>query len=377
ADDTIHSLNAIRALGVAVQEEKNRIRIGGTNGHFIPCLKELNVGNSGTTMRFTTGVASLIEAGELIIRGTPRMHERPMEDLIKSLNELGACVVSLEKKGFPPIKILGGGIKGGKTALKGNVSSQYFSALLLAGIKAKNQVEIKTIGELKSKPYIDLTIDVLENFGATIENQEYDKFIIPPTQEIQGKTLQVEGDYSSASYFLALAAVLPSKIRITNLKKNSKQGDARIVEILEKMGSKIKWGLNHVEVIGHSLKAITIDMKDIPDLVPTIAVLGAFAEGETQITNVGHLRFKESDRLNAIATELKKMGAHVTELEDGLKIARGTIKETEIETYDDHRITMSFAIAALKTGKIRIKNPKSVAKSFPEFFQVIQQIADN
>lgn len=377
AEDTTFSLDAIRTLGVRFQHKKEEIHIEGSNGRLLPQMKELFVGNSGTTMRLVTGVASLIEKGELIIKGNPRMHERPLKELIDALNHLGVDITSLEKPGYPPILIRGGGIKGGSTELSGNVSSQFFSALLLSGTKAKKQVEIKPVGELKSRPYIDMTIEVLREFGAEITNQDYERFVIPPNQQLNGRSYQIEGDYSSASYFFALAAILPGKIRVKNLNRNSQQGDAEFLKILEKMGCQIQFGLDYVEVVGKDLEGISIDMKNVPDLVPTMAVLGAFAEGKTQIQNVEHLRYKESDRLSSLATELKKIGALVEEERDGLTISKGEVKSAEIETYDDHRITMSFAIAGLKTGKLKIRDPQNVAKSFPDFFQLIQRITNS
>ena len=207
-------------------------------------------------------------------------------------------------------------------------------------------------------------------------NQNHQRFIIPPNQELNGRTYQIEGDYSSASYFFALAAVLPGKIRVMNLRKDSRQGDVTFLKILKEMGCKINAGLDFIEVTGQTLKGITIDMKNMPDLVPTLAILGAFAEGETQILNVEHLRYKESNRIKALVTELRKMGARVTEHEDGIVISKDQVKNAEINTYNDHRITMSFAIAGLKTGKLTIKNPQNVSKSFPNFFQIIQTLFD-
>ncbi|NVM01084.1 MAG: 3-phosphoshikimate 1-carboxyvinyltransferase [Candidatus Helarchaeota archaeon] len=377
SDDTNYSIKACSAFGPKIENIKGDLHITGMDYPLKNPLNEIYVGNSGTTMRFITSYSALMKNNQVKIYGNKRMNERPIGDLIHALNDLGVKTYSINKNNCPPIIVEGGGIRGGRTTLKGDISSQFFSSLLISCVKAENDVEIHTLGALKSRPYIDLTIDTIRYFEGEIKNENYKKFTIPANQQYIPKEFIIEGDFSSASYFLGIAAVLGGKIRINNLNFSSSQGDKIFLDILKKMGCKIKYGKNWIEVEGTDLHGITIDMKDYPDLVPTLAVVGAYAKGETYIQNVEHLKYKETDRIKALATELKKIGSQIEELPTGLIIKKGKTRAAEINTYDDHRIAMSFAIAALKTGKIVIKDIECVSKSFPNFFNLVENIIES
>jgi len=374
SDDTLYTIKACSAFGSKIDRINDDLRIKGKLCPLDHPKHEIYVGNSGTTMRFISSYSALMKNNRIKILGNERMNQRPIGDLIFALKNLGVKIYSINNNNCPPVIVEGGGIKGGKTELKGDKSSQFISSLLVSCIKANSDVEITTIGEIKSKPYIDLTIDVIRHFGGVIINKNYKKFIVPGNQRYHSQKFFIEGDFSSASYFFGIAAVLRGKVKINNLFYNSSQGDKKFLDILQTMGCKVKYGTNWIELHGDELNGISIDMKDHPDLVPTLAILGAFAKGETHIYNIKHLRYKETDRIKAISTELKKIGAYVKELPDGLIIKKDVFKDAIIETYDDHRIAMSFAIAALKTGKITIKNIECVSKSFPNFFKIIEEI---
>lgn len=374
SEDIIYTIDACSAFGPKIVRNDDKLQIKGKKCPLDNPRHDIYIGNSGTTMRFISSYSALMEDNKVQIFGNKRMNERPIGDLIRSLKDLGVNIYSINNNDSPPIVVEGGGIRGGKTNLSGGKSSQFLSSLLISCIKAKENVEIHTIGEIKSKPYIDLTLDTIRYFGGNIINEEYKKFIIPENQEYVSKEYNIEGDFSSASYFFGMAAVLGGKIKINNLNYNSSQGDKRFLDILEKMGCHIKYGANWIEVEGNDLNGISVDMKDYPDLVPTLAVVSAFAKGQTYIQNVEHLRYKETDRIKALANELKRIGADVKELPDGLIISKGKIKSTKINTYDDHRIAMSFTIAALKTGKLLIKDVECVSKSFPNFYEIIKDI---
>ncbi len=377
SDDTNYSIMACSAFGPKIKKLNSNLQIIGKECPLNPPLHKIYVGNSGTTMRFIASYSALMKNNQVEIIGDNRMNERPIGDLIHALKDLGVNIYSINKNDCPPIIVEGGGIRGGITNLRGEKSSQFFSSLLISCVKAKKDVEIHSFSAIKSRPYIDLTLDTIKHFGGEVINEEYKKFFIPANQQFISKEYTIEGDFSSASYFFGIAAVLRGKIKINNLNYNSSQGDKIFLDILKKMGCRIKYGQSWIEVEGDDLNGISIDMKDYPDLVPTLAVIGAFAEGKTHIQNVEHLKYKETDRLKALATELKKIGAQVEELPTGLIIKKGKFKTAEINTYNDHRIAMSFTIASLKTGKVVIKDTECVSKSFPSFFQIIKNVIKN
>ncbi len=370
SEDTMLMISALKKFGAEIKIKDKDFIVYGTNGNLNPA-KKIFVGNAGTTMRFITSLAALSK-GITIITGNARMQQRPIKDLLEALRQLG--ITSESNEGFPPVKIYGGSLNGGNAKLRGNVSSQYLSSLLMCASYAKNSTTINIVGNLTSKPYVDITIDVMKKFRVKVKNINYKKFIIKHNQKYKAINYKIEGDASNASYFFAAAAVAKGKIMVNNINPNSKQGDIKFVDLLRKMGCSIKNGKDSVQVEGRSLKSIDVDMNETPDIVPTLAVTSLFADSVTKIRNVSNLRFKESDRLKALANELRKIGADVKELDDGLEIKRKRLRKAIIETYNDHRMAMSFAIAGLAINGINIKNPGCVAKSFPGFWKKFNEL---
>lgn len=371
SDDTDYMIYALGQFGVRIDKKQNDLAVYGTNGKLASPKNKVFVGNAGTAMRFLTTLASLSQ-GESTITGDKRMQQRPIQDLLDGLQQLG--VKSESNNGLPPVKVYGGNFNGGNIKLKGRTSSQYLSSILMCAPYAKKNVEISIDGDLASKPYADITLGIMKSFGASVKNREHKKFIIKNNIKYKPKIYKVEGDASSASYFFAAAAITKGRVRVNNINPNSKQGDIKFADLLKNMGCSIKKGRDFIEVKGNRLKSISADMNQMPDIVPTLAVTSVFADSTTIIRNVPNLRFKETDRLRALAIELRKIGANIEELHDGLKIKRRRLKKAIIETYNDHRIAMSFAVAGLVINGIRIKNPACVNKSFPDFWERFNEL---
>ncbi len=367
SDDTRHMINALSDFGVMVKKD-NTLIVEGTNGRIKSPQKEIFLGNSGTAMRFLTTFAALAP-GRTVLNGNERMRERPIQDLLDGLRGIGVKAYSKYDTGCPPVVIEGETMIGGRTTLRGDKSSQYFTSIMLCAPYAERDIEIDVIGELTSKPYIDMTIDMMKEFGVDVEKDGYKRFTIRRGQRYHHREYRIEGDASNASYFFAAAAVTGGRVKVTNLNPSSAQGDIRFLDILEKMGCKVIRGKDHIEVIGGKLKGITIDMNSMPDMVQTLAVISLFAEGKTEITNISNLRIKETDRIKALSAELAKAGGLVEESEDGISIIPSSLHGTEVKTYDDHRMAMSFSIIGLKVPGIKIRNPECVSKSFPDFFE--------
>ena len=372
AEDTELTAQALMKLGAGIDWQENTVLVRGTAGQLAPTAEPIYLGNSGTSLRFLTAVATLGQ-GEYRLTGTPRLCQRPMGELIAALKQLGGKVESVTGKGCPPV-LVKGGIAGGRTRLSGAVSSQYLSALMFIGPLAPLGVEIEITGELVSRPYVDLTLDVQAAFGISHFRRGYRYFQIPGGQTYQSREYDIDADASSASYFWAAAALTGGRVTVANVNMETSQGDVDFVSVLAHMGCHLQSSLTGLTIEGRPLTGIQVDMSAMPDMVPTLAVVAAFAQGETVITGVSHLRHKESDRLAATAAELKKMGVDVQETEDGLKIRGGAPHGAEIETYDDHRIAMSFAVAGLKVPGVVIKDPDCVRKSFPEFWEYIEEL---
>ncbi len=366
-EDTTVMIDGLGKLGFAVTATDDGLRIAGRGGVIPRERAELRAANSGTTMRFLTALAAL-GRGEYTLDGSPRMRQRPIEDLLEALRALGADGGSDQDNGCPPVTIRARGLKGGTCELSGEISSQFLSALLMAAPYAGKAVTIKIRGELVSRPYVDMTCRMMAGFGVQVEEKEQAVFTIPPRQTYRARDYAVEGDASSASYFLAAAAVTGGRLKVLNVGEDSIQGDAGFARLLERMGAKVRYGPDWTEISGSLKRGIKIDLNGMPDMVPTLAVAALFAPGRTVIANVANLRYKESDRLAAMAVELKKIGARVEELPDGLVIEGGQLHGAEIETYNDHRIAMAFALAGLRIPGIKIKDPGCVAKTFPGFF---------
>jgi 3-phosphoshikimate 1-carboxyvinyltransferase len=379
AEDQMLCIEALRNMGVVIDisENESKLTIKGVGGNFKITNENIFIGNSGVAARTLTVIGSLADK-DFIIDGTERMRDgRPLQDLIDSIKNLGIEAHSINNNGCPPILLKHGTFKGGETSLKGNKSSQYFSAILLASPFAQKETVINTIGDMVSKPYIDITLEIMKEFGVRAKNENYNKFTIEPNQKYKAINYNIEGDYSSASFFFAAAAITKGRIKINNLNPNSKQGDKFFLNTLEKMGCLVNYGKDYVEVIGKPLKGITVDMKDYPDIVPPLAVVCAFAKGESKLYNISHLKYKECDRLIAPVKELNKIGVDAKCDDDSITIIGDNGKNIHgatIDTYNDHRMVMSFACAGLKIPNIIINNPENVNKSFPDFFEKFNKL---
>jgi 3-phosphoshikimate 1-carboxyvinyltransferase len=372
-EDTLYTLEALRSLGAPIAIEGEKAIVQGKGGHFpLPSFREeIFLGNSGTSFRLLLSVVSLAR-GEYMLTGTPRMNQRPIGDLVTALNRLGARVSCPEREGYPPVLIEGRGIRGGKVDIPGDKSSQYISSLLLAGPYAEKDTEIQVKGDLVSKPYVDVTLDVMKAFGVPVFRDGYRYFSVSGGQTYRPCRFVIDGDVSSASYFWAAAAVTGGKVVTENIHPfSTRQGDIALLDTLKEMGCSVEREESRVMVTGGSLKSMDLDMGTMPDMVPTLAAVALFAEGKTVIRNVPHLRIKESDRLRAVALEWEKLGAHVEELADGLIIHGGhPIQGTVVDPHNDHRLAMSLAVVGLKVPGIRIQNEDCVKKSFPSFWEV-------
>jgi len=380
SDDIRHMLNALEQLGVdyELSEDRTRCSVVG-NGKIFDSNTEqqlnLFLGNAGTAMRPLCAVLATSNVN-VVLTGEPRMEERPIGDLTDALEQVGASISFVKNTGYPPTEINGHRLEGGDVSIDGSVSSQFLTAFLMAAPLFSGDSNITIVGELVSKPYIDITLKTMQAFGVEVENNNYQTFKVTGNQQYKspGEFL-VEGDASSASYFLAAGAIKGGTVRVTGVGKQSIQGDIRFADVLEKMGAKITWFNDAIEVSGAPLKAVDMDMNHIPDAAMTIATTALFAEGTTTISNIYNWRVKETDRLYAMATELRKVGADVEEGHDFIKISPPkTIKHAEIDTYDDHRIAMCFSLVALSESPVTINDPGCTRKTFPDYFQKFETL---
>ena len=374
SEDTWYMASALRALGIGIEETpEKKFIVTGRGGKFDAPHKTLMIGNSGTTVRFLTAAACFAPTGsDVTLDGIARMRERPIRDLVGALLTLGVDAECLNGHGCPPVRVRGGGLPGGKCRLRGDVSSQFLTALLQAAPYAATDVEIEIVGDLISKPYIDITQAVMASFGVSLVNDNYQTLRVPAGQRYIGREYAIEADASNASYFLAAAAVTGGTVTLENLGTDSIQGDIRFLDVLEQMGCIVSRGASITLTGPNQLRAIAADMEAIPDMAQTLAVVAAFADGPSRITNIGSLRVKETDRVQAIAKELPKLGVRVDEGPSDWIItppANGTYQPGEIDTYDDHRMAMAFAVAGLRVPNVRINNPGCVAKTFPDFWE--------
>ena len=373
SDDTKYMIRALKAFGVSVQEGKDVFIVSGSGGKLSTPKEDIFIGNAGTAMRFLTTFSALAP-GKTRLDGDERMRQRPLADLLDCLTQMGVKAVSANGNGCPPIDIAGGEVPGGDIQLAGDKSSQYLTSILLSAPYFKNDTCIHIQGDLTSKSYADITLDIMKTFGVHVDNESYQRFKVKAGDYYKAQTYQVESDWSSASYFLAAAAVTGGEVTLTDINPHSVQGDAQFTSVLEKMGCRVEKKANALHIKGNPLRGITINMNNMPDAVQTLAVIALFAEGETVIEGIGNLRIKETDRISALANELTRLGAGVEAGEDFLIIRPGDYKGAEVETYDDHRMAMSFAVAGLKIPGVRIKDPKCVEKSFPDFFQRFEKL---
>lgn len=374
-DDTRYTAKALESLGAQIIHSPEAAAVTGTGGKLDPPSRPIFLDNAGTSMRLLTAVACLAQ-GDCVLTGSDRMHRRPIGELLAGLRPLGGVVESLEKNGCPPVHIHGNGLKGGRTLVDASRSSQFVSAILLAAPYASNPVEIGVQG-LVSRPYVDVTLDGMSKFGAVAGWLDEETLRVEAPGKYRPGNYDVEGDCSSASYFWAAAAITKGKVTTLNIVRNSKQGDLAFLELLSRMGCRIEWKDHGVTVLGGRLQGIDVEMGNMPDMVPTLAITAAFAEGTTVIRNVGHLRIKESDRLQAVAEGLQRLDVEVAEGQDSLTIRGGNPVGALIDPHNDHRIAMSFAVAGLATKGVRIANETCVDKSFPEFWDRFAELYES
>ncbi len=381
SDDTGHMLEALKTLGVAWEQvgDSRDYRVTGAGGAFPVKQADLFLGNAGTAFRPLTAALAL-SGGNYQLSGVARMHERPIGDLVDALRQLGADIAYQGNEGFPPLAIQPGNLGGpGRTQVRGNVSSQFLTALLMAAPLAGRDITIEVVGELISKPYIEITLNLMRRFGVEVVRDGWQVFTIKAGQRyVSPGVIHVEGDASSASYFLAAGAIGGGPVRVEGVGKSSIQGDVRFAEALALMGAKIEMGDNWIEAGGSGkLQAIDLDCNHIPDAAMTLAVAALFADGATILRNIASWRVKETDRIAAMAAELRKVGATVEEGADYIKVTppAALIPNAAIDTYDDHRMAMCFSLIALGNVPVRINDPKCVAKTFPDYFNVFAAIA--
>ena len=388
SDDTHVMLMALQKLGVKweqVGETQNYI-VHGVDGVLPVHQADLFMGNAGTAIRPLTAALAVI-GGDYTLHGVSRMHERPIGDLVDALNAIGTQIEYTGQSGYPPLHIRRGHIHAHRMQVKGNVSSQFLTALLMAAplMATSHPVTIDVVGELISKPYIEITLNLMQRFGVVVERAGWQSFTVPAGQKYMSPgTIHVEGDASSASYFLAAGAIAGGPVRVEGVGRDSIQGDVRFVEALEQMGATITMGDNWIEAKSNGvLKAIDADFNHIPDAAMTIAVAALYANGPSTLRNIASWRVKETDRIAAMATELRKVGATVEEGPDYLRVVPpAEIRPATIDTYDDHRMAMCFSLASLdgatrRGNTMRINDPKCVAKTFPDYFDAFAQIARN
>jgi 3-phosphoshikimate 1-carboxyvinyltransferase len=377
SDDTDRMLEALDALGMEIIKADQGIVIKGCNGDFPNKQADLFLGNAGTAFRPLTA-ALAFSNGDYHLHGVARMHERPIGDLVTALRSAGANIKYLANNGFPPLKISPASVDVSKPIqIRGDVSSQFLTALLMALPLTGKQVSIELVGELISKPYIEITLNLMAKFGVQVKRDGWQQFTIPANSVYTSLgTIYVEGDASSASYFLAAGAI-GGKLNVNGLDANSIQGDIQFAEALALMGGEIVYGENQITSSkAAKLKAIDLDCNHIPDAAMTLAILALFADGTTTLRNIASWRVKETDRLTAMATELRKVGAAVIEGQDYITITppKELTPNAEIDTYDDHRMAMCFSLVSLGGVPITINDPNCVAKTFPNYFKVFSSI---
>jgi len=402
SDDTERMLDALRTLGVKIEAlGDNACRVTGCGGDFPVKEASLFLGNAGTAFRSLTAALAL-SGGHYVLSGVPRMHERPIGDLVDALRQLGADIRYQNNEGFPPLEIFPAMIAGDILQVRGDVSSQFLTGMLMALPLMGRTVSIEVVGELISRPYIEITLAMMARFGVKVERQGWQRFVVFGGQRYQSPgTVYVEGDASSASYFLAAGAIGGGPVRVEGVGKNSVQGDVRFAEALQQMGARITLGDNWMEASAPQtgrLQAIELDCNHIPDAAMTLAIVALFADGTTTLSNIASWRVKETDRIAAMATELRKLGAAVEEGADYIRIAGFGMQDAGfskiaaspphpasrilnpaegIDTYDDHRIAMCFSLAAFGGAGVRINDPKCVAKTFPDYFDMFKQVTQS
>lgn len=367
SEDTHVMLDSLQRLGIATGWESatDVLRIEGCGGAIPARCAELWLENSGTSIRFLTALCALGH-GQYRLDGNSRMRERPILPLVEALGRWGADV-TCDRTGCPPVAVRARGLPSASIEVSGELSSQYLSALLLAAPCAAGPVEVRVCGTLVSRPYIDMTLSVIRAFHGDV--QEVGAAVFRTTGSgYRAAEYAIEPDASAASYFLAAAAVTGGDVTVAGLSRNSLQGDVRFADVLEQMGCRVSWLADGVRVEGRELRGVDVDMNAISDTAQTLAALAPFASGPTRIRNVAHMRHKETDRVAALVTELRRLGIRAEEHADGLTIYPGTPRPAEVQTYNDHRMAMSFAVLGLRQPGVRIADPACTAKTYPQFF---------
>jgi len=375
SDDSKYFANALKTLGFDVQldEANHEMKVTGLGGK-IPAKKaELFIGNAGTAARFLSAFLTLGH-GEYVLDGEPRMRERPIGDLIDALHQLGVEMESTNN--CPPVEIFAKGLSGGKTKIAGNISSQFLSALLMVAPYAQTPIEVELTTDLNSKPYVDMTIAIMKDFGVEIERQGYSKFIIHPTCYSSLSTYPIESDASAASYFFAAPVICGGTVKVENISRKSVQGDIGFLDALVKMGCTVTETDNCLLVTGTTeLHGIDIDMRDISDTAQTLAAVAPFASSPTRIHGIASARVKETDRVSSTCTELRRLGVQVDEHADGMTIYPcQTFQPANIQTYNDHRMAMAFSLIGLRFDGVTIENPACVSKTFPNYFEALDTL---
>jgi 3-phosphoshikimate 1-carboxyvinyltransferase len=376
SDDTLHTIDAARSLGAEITLDSDRLTISGTGGKIrVGDRQNIFAGNSGSTIRMVAPLAALGQ-GKVILDGDSQLRQRPIGDLLLALESLGVHARSLNNNGCPPIEIQGGKFTSGEVTTSGMASSQHISALLMVAPYTEEGISIKIGDGLHSRPYIDITLDVMQAFGVKVVNKDYKEFMVKGNQGYKARDYRIEGDYSSAAYFFAAGAIGGKPVTIKNLKADSAQGDKYLLNILSEMGCSVEQGKERIKISrSQELSGVTLDMGDYPDLVQTVAVVAAYARGKTGITNIAHLRLKESDRIGDTAAELSRMGIKTEVSDNSIVIHGGKPKGSQIEAHADHRLAMSLAIAALfAKGNSIINGAEAVSKSYPQFFAELKKL---
>jgi 3-phosphoshikimate 1-carboxyvinyltransferase len=385
SDDSRYFAKALQTLGFDVQldEQNFTMTVTGLGGK-IPAKKaELFIGNAGTAARFLSAFLTLGH-GEYILDGEPRMRERPIGDLVEALEQLGCDIQPMQnaegkrqnKQICPPVKIIASGLRGGKTRIAGDISSQFLSALLMIAPFANSPVEIEVVTELNSKPYVDMTLSIMQDFGVEVERNGYQSFRIPHSAFRILHSYAIESDASAASYFFAAPAICGGTVKVENISRKSVQGDIGFLDVLQQMGCVVTESDNSITVHGlSSLVGIDIDMRDIPDTAQTLAAIAPFASSPTRIRGIASARVKETDRVHATCTELQRLGVSVEEHEDGMTIHPvEKMRAASIQTYNDHRMAMSFSLIGLRFDGVMIEDPACVSKTFPDYFKVLETL---
>lgn len=380
SDDTHVMLDALQRLGVNWQrhEGTDNYRVEGVGGAFPVKYANLFLGNAGTAFRSLTAACAFAH-GDYTLSGVPRMHERPIGDLVEALRQAGAQIDYTENDGFPPLHIVPPEPNDTEIAVKGNVSSQYLTGLLLSAPLLGREVSVRVQGELISKPYVEITLNLMQRFGVEVRREGWERFIVPAATYRSPGRIEVEGDASSASYFLAAGAIGHGPVGVEGVGRNSIQGDVRFAEALARMGAELSFGPNWIECrlgCADKLHALDLDCNHIPDAAMTLAILALFAEGTTTLKNIASWRVKETDRIAAMATELRKLGATVEEGNDFIRVTPPAklMPNAAIDTYDDHRMAMCFSLVALAGVPVRINDPKCVNKTFPGYWDAFRSI---